>query len=75
MPLANMISDAGTSFSTTTGFAYADLITEVGEWIQMFLGTGLGLVTALLPWIIALIVFGVIISLIYKAMHFLHILR
>lgn len=73
--LSTMVSDAGTQFSTTTGFTYADLVTKVGDWLKMFLGGGLGLVDALIGWIIALIIFGIIVSLIFKAMRFLHILR
>lgn len=73
--LADTVSSASGQFLSTTGFSYTDLVTQIGDWIKMFLGTGLGLVDSLLPWIIALIVFGVIISLVYKAMRFLHILR
>lgn len=73
--LTTMVSGASAQFLATTGFDYSELVTKVGDWIKMFLGGGLGLVDSLIGWIIALIIFGIIISLVFKAMRFLHILR
>jgi len=75
MALVDVVASSTEQFTTTTGFAYTELVSVVGDWIKMFLGAGLGLVEAILPWVIALIIFGVVIGLIYKAMRFLHILR
>jgi len=72
---ASMISDASTSFSTTTGFSYADLVSWAGDIILQILGGGLGLVDALIGWIIALVIIGVIVHLIFRGLRFLHILR
>lgn len=73
--LTDTTSMANAQFLSTTGFSMTDLVTKVGTWIKMFLGGGLGLVDSLIGWIIALIIFSVIIALIYKAMRFLHILH
>jgi len=72
---ASMISDASTAFSTTTGFSYADLVSWAGDIILQILGGGLGLVDALIGWIIALVIIGVIVHLIFRGLRFLHILR
>ena len=73
--LDTLISDASTSFSTTTGFAFADLVTWAGDILKQILGGGLGLVDALIGWIIALIIISVIIKLIFHGMKWLHIVR
>jgi hypothetical protein len=73
--LISTTSASDATFLATTGFSMSDLVTKVGTWIMMFLGGGLGLVDAMMGWIIALIVISVIIGLIYKAMRFLHILH
>jgi Na+/phosphate symporter len=73
--LTALIASSTALFATTTGFSFADLVTWAGSILLLMLGAGLGLVNAMLPWVIALIVFGVIIGLIYKGMRFLHILR
>lgn len=75
MTIDVLVATATAQFQSVTGFTFSDLVAKVGTWIMMFLGGGLGLVDALIGWIIALIIIGVIISLIFKAMHFLHILR
>jgi hypothetical protein len=74
-PIGSIISSTSDQFTATTGFTYDDLVSKAGDWIKMFLGGGLGLVDSLIGWIIALIIFGIIVSLIFRAMRFLHILR
>lgn len=73
--LSTLISDAGTQFSTTTGFAYADLVSWAGNILTQILGGGLGLIDALIGWIIAIIIITVIIRLIFHGLRWLHVLR
>jgi len=71
----SMIATGTALFLSTTGFTFASLTTWAGEVILLILGTGLGLVDALIGWVIALIVIGVIVRLIYHGLRFLHIVR
>lgn len=70
-----LIATSSALFLNTTGFAFADLVVWAGNNIKLMLGMGLGLVDAMLPWIIALVVIGVIIGLIYKGLRLLHFVR
>lgn len=71
----DLIASSTALFEATTGFSFLDLVAWAGSIIKTVLGMGLGLVDAILPWVIALIVISVIIGLIYHALKFLHILR
>ncbi len=73
--MTTIISDASTLFSTTTGFDYADLVTWAGDILKQILGGGLGLVDALIGWIIAIIIITVVVRLIFHGLRWLHILR
>jgi len=70
-----MIASSSALFLATTGFTYADLVTWAGSIILVILGGGLGLVNALIGWIVAIVIISVIIGLIYHALRWLHILR
>lgn len=70
-----LIASSSALFLATTGFNYSDLVTWAGGVILTVLGGGLGLVNAMLGWVIALAIVGAIISLIYLSLKWLHILR
>jgi len=70
-----IISSSTALFETTTGFAFADLIDWLGDMLTMLLGMGLGLFQALLPWVMAIIVIGVIVGMVYRGLRWLHIIR
>jgi len=71
----SLISTSTALFEATTGFSFQDLIDWAGDILITILGMGLGLVDAMLPWIIAIIVISVIVGLIYHGLKWLHILR
>lgn len=73
--MSTIISDASALFSSTTGFAYSDLVIWAGNILKQILGGGLGLVDALIGWIIAIIIITVIVRLIFHGLRWLHILR
>jgi len=73
--LATNITRGNAGFTAVTTWESSDLITKVGTWIVKILGGGLGLVDALIGWIIALVIIGVIVHLIFRGLRFLHILR
>lgn len=70
-----LIASSSALFEATTGFEYADLVTWAGDQLMIILGGGLGLVNALIGWIIAIIIITVIVRLIYHGLRWLHILR
>jgi len=70
-----LIASSSALFEATTGFEYADLVTWAGDILKTILGGGLGLVNALIGWIIALIIITVIVKLIFHGLRWLHVLR
>lgn len=70
-----LISTSTALFEATTGFSFADLVQWAGDILVTILGMGLGVVDAILPWVIAIIVISVIVGLIYHGLKWLHILR
>jgi len=71
----SLIATSSQLFEDTTGFGFDALVDWAGDILLTILGMGLGLVDAMLPWIIAIIVISVIVGLIYHGMKWLHILR
>lgn len=70
-----LIASSSALFEATTGFEYADLVSWAGDVLKTILGGGLGLVNALIGWIIALIIITVIVKLIFHGLRWLHVLR
>jgi len=69
------IATSSALFESMTGFSYDTLVTWMGNNLKLILGGGLGLVDALIGWIIAIIIIGVIVKLIFSGLRWLHILR
>ena len=66
-----LITDASTGFSSTTGFAVADVVAWTGDnLIKLFLGSGLAVLYNLRYWIVALVIMSVIIYFAYRAFRF-----
>ena len=65
-----LISNATTTFETTTGVTYDNVVSFIATQLKLVLGSGLGLLQALMPWIIALVVIGAIVYFLYRAFRF-----
>jgi len=65
-----IISTASSTFETTTGFTIASVVDFMGDLIKLVIGTGLGVLQALLPWILALAAIGAIVWLLFRAFRF-----
>lgn len=65
-----IIANATSTFNTTVGFEISDVVTWMGDLLKLVMGTGLGLLQALLPWIVALAVISAIVYFLYKAFRF-----
>lgn len=69
--MQGIINTATSSFETTTGFSFADVVTWVGDnLIKLFIGSGVGVLDALKYWIVALVVIGAIVYFAYRAFRF-----
>ena len=69
--MQGIIDTATTSFETTTGFSFANVVTWVGDnLISLFIGSGIGVLDALKYWIVALVVIGAIVYFAYRAFRF-----
>jgi hypothetical protein len=73
--MTEIIATSSALFLSTTGFAYADLVTWAGDILKLILGGGLGLVNSIIGWVIALIIISVIVKLIFHGLRWLHIVR
>lgn len=68
--MQTLITNATTTFQTTTGVEYTDVVSFMGTQLKLVLGSGLGVFQALMPWIIALVVIGAIVYFVYRAFRF-----
>lgn len=69
--MQSIINTATTSFQTTTGFSFSDVVSWVGDnLIKLFIGSGIGVLDALKYWIVALVVIGAIVYFAYRAFRF-----
>lgn len=66
-----LVSNATSTFQTTTGFSMSDLLTwSVDNLLKVFLGTGLAVLYTLRYWIVALIVIGIIVYFSFRGLGF-----
>ncbi len=69
--MGDLITDAGTGFASTTGFAISDVVTWAGDnLIKLFIGSGLSVLYNLRYWIVALVIIGAIVYFAYRAFRF-----
>jgi hypothetical protein len=65
-----IITNASTTFTTAVGFEWADVIDYMKTLLLLVMGSGLGLLQILMPYIIALVVIGAIVYFLYRAFRF-----
>lgn len=65
-----IIASSTTSFSTAYGFTYTNLIDFMKTWLVQIIGAGLGILQALMPYIIGLAVISAIVYFLYRAFRF-----
>jgi hypothetical protein len=69
--VSTMIRNATTSFMAITGFTPAQSISSVGSiFIMPFIGGGIMMLQALLPWIIVLVVLSAFVYFAYRSFRF-----
>jgi len=65
-----IVTTATAEFASTTGFSVSSVVDWMGDLLKLVLGTGLGVLQALIPWIIALTAIGAIVYFLYRAFRF-----
>lgn len=66
----SIITNASSTFTTAVGFQWADVVTWMKSLLLLVVGTGLGVLQVLLPYILALVVIGAIVYFLYRAFRF-----
>lgn len=65
-----IIATASTTFNSTTGFSIASVVDYMSDLIKLVIGTGLAVLQALLPWILALAAISAVVWLLFRAFKF-----
>lgn len=68
--MQTIIDTASSTFTTTTGFSIASVVSFMSDQIKLVLGGGLGVLQALMGWIVALAIIGAIVYFLYRAFRF-----
>lgn len=66
----SVITTASSTFSSAMGFSWADTVAYMKSLLMLVIGSGLGLLETLMPYIIALVVIGAIVYFVYRAFRF-----
>lgn len=65
-----IIDNASTTFTSSVGFNWGEVITFMKDLLLLVIGTGLGILQSLLPYIVALVAIGAIVYFLYRAFRF-----
>ena len=65
-----IIQTATSTFQTATGIQLTDVIAFMKTQLMLVLGTGLGVLQALMPYILALVAIGAVVYFLYRAFAF-----
>ena len=66
----SIIATASSTFSTSLGFGWSDVVAFMKAQLLLIIGSGLGLLETLLPYIVALVIISSIVYFIYRAFQF-----
>lgn len=70
MGIANLIASSSAAFASAYGFPMTTVTAWSGTWFLDIIGSGLGVLVQLLPYIIGLAVIGAIVYFLYRAFRF-----
>lgn len=65
-----LIATSSSGFATAFGFSLSDVVDFMKTWLLYIIGAGLGVLQALLPYIIGLAVIAAIVYFLYRAFRF-----
>lgn len=66
-----IINSASTTFDEVMGFEWGNVIAWTGDNIKLVVGSGFGLFSATLPWIMAFLVVAGCLMLVFSAFRFM----
>lgn len=65
-----IISNASSTFTTAFGFDYGDVVDFMVTWLKTVIGSGLGVLQELLPYIVGVAIISAIVYFLYRAFRF-----
>ena len=65
-----LIASSSASFTTAFGISWTDVVTFMKTWLLQVIGAGLGILQALMPYIIGLAVISAVVYFLYRAFRF-----
>lgn len=68
--MQTLIDTATSTFETTTGITLSSVVDFLTTQLTLIIGTGLGVLQNLMPWIVALIAISAVVYFAYRALHF-----
>jgi len=68
--MQTIINSATSTFLTTTGFSLDSVVDFMTTQITLVIGSGLGLLQNLMPWIVALALIGGVVWFLFRAFQF-----
>jgi len=68
--MQTIINSATSTFESTVGFSLASVVDFMTDMILLVIGTGLGILQSLLPWIVALVAIGAVVWFLFRAFKF-----
>ena len=68
--MQTIIDTASTTFTSNVGFNWGEGVTYMKTLLLLVIGSGLGVLQTLMPYIIALVVIGAIVYFLYRAFRF-----
>lgn len=70
MTIDELIATSTAGFNTAFGFSIPNAIAFMKTWLTYIIGAGLGLLQALMPFIVGLVVLGAVVYFLYRAFKF-----
>jgi len=68
--MQTIINSATSTFNTTTGFTLDSVVDFMTDQITLVIGSGLGLLQNLMPWIVALALISGVVWFLFRAFKF-----
>lgn len=68
--MSGIIATSTAGFATAFGFSLSDVISFMETWLLYIIGAGLGILQALMPYIVGLAVISAIVYFVYRAFRF-----
>ena len=65
-----IISNASSTFTTAVGFNWSSVVAYMKELLMLVIGSGLGLLQVLMPYIIALVIISAVVYFLYRGFRF-----